>query len=579
MVTHRPEQTQIAAARIVRLLLADVDYLHLDHITSTEEGLTLVATSRQRAAPCPRCGHLATREHSRYTRHPDDLPCAGQRVRFCLHVRRFFCDTPDCPQRTFAERLPGVVKAFARRTERLAKAQSHLGLHLGGEAGARNAARHAMPTSPDTLLRLARHSAMPTAVTPAVLGVDDWAWKKGQRYGTILVDLEQHRVVDLLPDRTAELLATWLQAHPGVQVISRDRGGNYADGAGRGAPDAIQVADRWHLLLNLREALERLLTRKHRDLPTIQPNPGSGHPPSVHDTSPAQSPAATSLVPGMGHADSQPVRRPHSQMREATTHRKVTRSEQRRQQRRARRLARYEAVVQLRAQGASISHIARQCGMARRTVRHYLQHGAFPEITPGPQRPSLLDRFEPYLLARWQAGCQNAVQLYREICQQGYRGSRPTLARWAARRRPFKRGQPGPCPPRRLSPGRAVWWFMRAPHALTPQEHETLTKMRQTVAELNVTYALVQEFVRMVRERTAAALDSWIARARASGVIELRSFAIGLHQDLAAVKAGLSLPWSNGQVEGQINRLKLIKRSMYGRASFALLRQRVLAPT
>ena len=214
---------------------------------------------------------IATREHSRYTRRPGDLPCVGRQVHLQLNVRRFFCDNPACQQRTFVERLPGVVRSFARRTTRLAEAQRQIGLALGGEAGTRSATQQAMPVSADTLLRLASHSELAPAATPKVLGVDDWAWKKGQTYGTILVDLEQRCVVDLLADRTADTLATWLQAHPGVEIISRDRGGSYAEGARRGAPDAVQVADRWHLLANLREALERLLTRKHAALPERAP--------------------------------------------------------------------------------------------------------------------------------------------------------------------------------------------------------------------------------------------------------------------------------------------------------------------
>jgi transposase len=222
-----------------------------------------------------------------------------------------------------------------------------------------------------------------------------------------------------------------------------------------------------------------------------------------------------------------------------------------------------------------------------------LNHGAFPEITQRRKLPSIRDRWEPYLLVRWQAGCHNALQLYREIHEQGYTGSRPRLSRWAAQRRKEHADAPlgvsavaseprstqNQPVMRRLAPSQAAWLLVQQPADLTEDEHTALDKLQQAAAEVATAYTLAQDFIRMVRERTAKALTGWITRAAASCIAELGSFANGLQRDLAAVTAGLSLPWSNGQVEGQINRLKLIKRTMYGRASFDLLRNRVLAPT
>jgi transposase len=515
-------------------------------------------------------------------------------VRLQLNVRRFFCDNPACQQRTFVERLPGVVRSFARRTTRLADIQRQIGLALGGEAGARSAMRQAMPVSADTLLRLADQSEFAPAATPKVLGVDDWAWKKGQTYGTILVDLEQHCVIDLLTDRSADTLATWLQAHPGVEVISRDRGGSYAEGARRGAPDAVQVADRWHLLANLREALQRLLTRKHTALPSMPhaddrvPQPAAA--PAVLDTAAVEELATTVLVAtttaDLGQGDATQVASEPSVVA-------ATKDQLLRQQRRARRLSRYAEVMRFHEQGVSVRQIAQHMGMGRQTVRRYLNHGVFPEIVQRRKLPSILDRWEPYLLERWQAGCHNALQLYREIHEQGYTGSRPLLSRWAAQRRKAHAAAPSgvsdtvPEPlstqhqpaMRRLSPSQAAWLLVQQPADLNEDEQKALDQLQQAVAEIAAAYTLAQDFVRMVRERTVDALADWLARAAASCVAELGSFANGLQRDLAAVTAGLSLPWSNGQVEGQINRLKLIKRTMYGRASFDLLRKRVLAPT
>lgn len=353
----------------------------------------------------------------------------------------------------------------------------------------------------------------------------------------------------------------------------------------------------------MREALERLVNRNHTVLPslphsadksqkTIQPETPADAAitaaETIKDGVPSDQPGeakeavkATSPIPSLtesaGHA---PEARP-------------TKDQQLRQQRRARRLQRYEEVMRLHDEGVSVRQIAQQMGMGRQTVRRHLNQGAFPEIAQRCKVPSILDRWEAYLLERWQSGCHNAVQLYREIHEQGYTGSRPLVSRWAAQRRekhddtlpagkktPSNRSaHPKQTSQRRLSPSQAAWLLFQQPADLTEEEHDALDAMQKAAAEISTAYTLAQDFVRMVRERTADALTDWIERATKSCVAELTSFANGLQRDLAAVTAGLSLSWSNGQVEGQINRLKLIKRTMYGRASFDLLRHRVLVPT
>lgn len=558
-------------------LLLPNSSLRLDGIEIADCIVTASVTSTQAAVECPVCGRLAQRVHSHYVRTLADLSVSGQCVRFQLRVRRFFCPNPSCKRRTFTERLPELAPKSARRTARLAHIQTLIGLALGGEAGARLVNQLQIPTSPDTLLRLTRQVQTCEVSTPRVLGIDDWAWKKGRAYGTILVDLERRCVVDLLPDRTAETLAGWLKQHPGVEIISRDRAGAYADGATQGAPDAVQVADRWHLLSNMRETVQRLLDRHHKHLPVLsapQVKAGQGETRSDVDASECDTKAEPE------RADVQP---------------QLTKVERIRQERRARRLNRFTEVVTLHQRGVSIRAISQQLGVDRRTVRRYVAADAFPEITKRRSKPSILDPWKPYLCQRWDEGCHNGSRLWREIKAQGYSGSRALLSAWVADLR--KIAAPPVQPPaatnegcrrlpvvapartRQLSAKQAAWLVVKQAPALTVEEQEALMKMRQAHADLEQAYTLAQTFGELVRERQYQMFDHWVESAQATGIRELRSFAAGLVRDKAAVVAALSLPWSNGQVEGQVHRLKLIKRQMYGRASFDLLRRRVLDDT
>jgi transposase len=261
--------------------LCPVPGCRVDQVTRpSPQTLHVSVHGRHNHGHCPDCSHTSRAVHSRYRRSPADLPSLGRAVRLDLHLRRFYCNNPACHRRTFAERLPALLAPHARRTQRLAKAQARIGVALGGEAGSKLLPHLAMLTSADTLLRLVRRLPLPTAKTPRVLGVDDWAMKKGRTYGTILVDLERRRVVDLLPDRSATTLAVWLQAQPRITLVARDRSTEYARGISEGASRARQVADRWHLLVNAHEMVERWLSTVHGHLRTLPPLAGDVIPSS-----------------------------------------------------------------------------------------------------------------------------------------------------------------------------------------------------------------------------------------------------------------------------------------------------------
>ena len=319
------------------------------YLDEAQAEITLTLTSRQTAPHCPLCHMPARRLHSRYRRTLADLPWGSCTVRLWLRVRRLFCDHVGCTRRIFTERLPGVVAPWARRTARLGKRLTMAGLALGGSAGARLSRWLGMPTTRNTLLRLIRAAPLPAAVTPSVLGVDDWARRKRHTYGTVLVDLERRRPVALLPDREAETLAQWLRDHPGVAVVARDRSGAYADGTRRGAPQAVQVADRFHLLQNLAEVLETVFTAHASSLRAVEPV------------------ARQVGMPAAGEAV-----QPDRPQQAANARAKAT-------ERRERRLARHQQVWELHREGFPGHTIVRQLGISRSTVFRYLRSVAFPE--------------------------------------------------------------------------------------------------------------------------------------------------------------------------------------------------------
>ena len=429
---------------LITTLLADPEAMCLDNIRPARDAITLVVGTIAAHARCPRCHRMSSRVHSRYRRMIADLPWHGVAVKLELYTRRFRCQNNLCKQRIFCERLPRVVDHYARKTMRLNAALELIGFAIGGEAGARLARELGLTVSPDTLLRRLRQASVEKTTTPRIVGVDDFAFRRGRRYGTLLIDLECRRPIDLLPDREAETLSAWLKAHPGIEIVTRDRSKTYANGITDGAPTAVQVADRWHLMKNLREALVKSLKR------------------------------------------------------------------------------------QLQQKGRCPVHCFSSSIKESAEVDEYLARSRV--------------RLLPHLLHSRSSGRAKSI-----------------------------RPPPRPLP----SPNQAAWMLLQ-PEKLNEEEQSTVEKLSQLFPQIERAKELAQEFTQIVRERSSDKFNAWLRSATRSKLKEFVSFARGLSEDYEAVKNALCYEWSNGQLEGQVNRLKLIKRQMYGRAKFDLLRARVL---
>lgn len=530
--------------------------------------LVVDAGSVVQSAACPRCTCSSSRPHGRYRRWVADCPSFGQAVTLAVEVRRFKCVNPGCTRRTFTERIETLVAAGQRRTLRLVEAVRSLGYALGGEAAARLAARLGMRISGPTVLRdLRRAGCPPPAAVPVVIGIDDWALARGHRYGTIIVDLEKHRPIDLLAGRDAATVVGWLQDQPAVEVIARDRGGAYADAARTAAPDAQQVADRWHLLANLRDAFERLLLRC----------PGKLKEAALQASETLQLeaiPAEAPTEPG----DVVPTEPPLK----ASQRQSIARREC--------RLARYEEAVRRHKAGESIRAIGQAMNLDRRTVRGFVHADAFPERAQRAPAASLLDAHRQYMATRAAEGCRNAMQIWRELRARGFTGGRSIV------RDAFAQLRSAAPEGGRLHPVAAAVRTISAPSArracawllgwqegqLTQTERSDRERFVETLCRIEPTVAAARELALrlfgLARSRDLDGFDRWLSQARTCPMPDLQRFAAGLEADLSAVRAAFSSPWSSGQVEGQINRLKYLKRQMYGRAKLDLMRIRVLHP-
>jgi transposase len=569
--------------------------LRIIEIHQEETELTVEVLSERTSACCPLCEHSSDAVHSRYQRRLKDVPCGGQAICLQLTVHKFFCHNPHYQRTIFTERLPTFVEPWAQMTLRLTAAVQAIGLSTSGSLGARLAARLGIATSWMTILRRMMVLPTPTPGAVTVLGIDDFSFKRGRKFGTILVDLDLHQVIDVLAERSSQTSADWMRNHPEITYVSRDRGKDYAQGASEGAPQAVQVSDRFHLMKNFVEAIEAEVSRCYRHLRQMQPPLPSPNFPAPDEW--RQAPEADAERKRLARlADKQerytqvkdllsrgfspkeiaqqldmPVRTVYRwQEREGCPAPQSQRTPQTDKQ------ERYEQIKELRLCGLSQKEIAQRLAIGVRTVQRWQGLEPSQANPPRRKRRSIFDPYAAYVLFRWQQGERSVSLLWQEIQKQGFHGSLQTMYRFvrALRQEAVPLAAPGVTD--RVSVQKAIWLLARPSENLKADERRDLQELCQESQELAALHTLAQFFGQIVRKREGHRLPDWMKQVEASGFRDVKRFAAGLQRDKEEVLAGLTLVYSNGQVEGQVNKLKLIKRTMYGRAGFPLLRQRVL---
>ncbi|WP_261335823.1 ISL3 family transposase [Rhizobium leguminosarum] len=494
-------------------------------VERSDESNGVIIVSARAAADrpsCPLCSRMSDRVHSRYVRIIADLPCAGTKVQLRLSARRFICEMTFCRRRIFVERFGElVVPERSRRTARFDTVVHHLGLALGGRPAAAFAKRLMIPVSNDTLIRAVRRKSVTQDDALNVVGVDDWAFRRNHRYGTLVCDLEKRRITKLLPDRETATVSTFLAQHPEIAIVSRDRGGGYREAAGKALPHAIQVADRWHY-----GERQRSIPRRRAQIHAS--NPGRNW--CYDDQSCAERLQYDSYL---------------------------------------RREDANSTIGKLSSDGVPIKEIVRQTGYSRGAVRQIVR-GHRTDVFR--VRQSSLEAYLPLLDQLWRSGQHNGAELWRQLKRKGFRGCSRVVGEWAARRRRSERV----CDQQlqKVPSARTIARLMTtARDQLSKADTITVAAIEASVPALIQARNLIDRFQTMIRRKAKIELDQWIADARDS---LFAPFANGILKDKAAVSAAITESWTNGQVEGQINKLKLVKRQMYGRAKLDLLQARLI---
>jgi transposase len=543
--------------KLLALLFPQLAGLRVHRVEDTGDAVVISASCAASPGCCPGCGSVSARVHGGYSRTVADGAAGGRPVLVILRVLRFLCVNPSCPKVTFAVQADGLTSRYCRRSVPLTAMLTGFGLELAGRAGARLAGKLGIAVHSSTVLRLlAGLPEREAGPAPEILGIDDFALRKGHVYGTVLVDMETGDVADLLPDREAATVEAWLKAHPGAKVICRDRAGNYAEGARAGAPGAVQVADRWHLWHNLAEHAQKTAGRHRGCLKEAARPAGAGggtgdaaaQDPQARQSPPQEQGPPDGLLDACGRE-----------------RRLVTRTRERYADIRARLDA-----------GQSLSAVSRATGLDRGTVQRFARARSIDDLLAGAvNRESKLDEFKPWLRQRWNEGVHDAAVLHAELRQRGWAGSAQSVRRYVA---PFRQAAAAPAPVPAVPKTRQVTRLLLShPGHLQPVELAQLDDIRARCPHLDALAGHVTAFAEMMTARTGSRdLDAWLAAVEADDQPELHSFAAGIRRDKEAVTNGLTLPCNSGKVEGTVNKIKTVKRQMYGRASFALLRKRVI---
>ncbi|MEU9734826.1 ISL3 family transposase [Streptomyces sp. NPDC048002] len=510
-----------------------LDAVRVERVWVAGGVVRVAACTSELTVRCPDCGRGSARVHSRYVRTLADLPVSGRPVQIGLAVRRLFCDGPGCARRTFAEQVEGLTARYQRRSPLLQHLVVMAGVLLAGRGGARLLQILQVPLSRTSVLFHLMRIPLPAAPTPRVLGVDDFALY-ADVYGTLLVDADTRLPIDLWAGRDAEQLAAWLRTHPGVEVVCRDGSLVYRQGIADGAPDAVQVSDRFHLWQGLSKRVSDIAAAHRNCLPAAVPEPEPAPPP----------PTDRSETPDT------PARRHAKQL--------------------------FEAVHAVSESGRSLSAMARELGLNRRTVAKYARATCWQECVRRlpPRRSTSLDPYLDYLRQRWEEGEHTATVLHQEIVAKGYLGHYQRVKMAIA---PLRRGlpidTPGERPP---SPRQVARWITTATTRRSPHTTEALRRLFAHCPELDRTHDLVRQFAAMLDARDAAPLPGWLEQLAASRLPALTGLAKALREDQPAVVQGITTPFNSGVNEGRITDLKLQKRIMAGQAGVPLLRHRVI---
>jgi transposase len=540
---------------LLALLFPQLAGLRVHRIEDNGDAVVITASCTASSGSCPACGSVSARVHGGYSRTVADGAAGGRPVLIILRVLRFLCTCQSCPKGTFAVQANGLTSRYCRRSIPLTGMLAGFGLELAGRAGARLASRLGIAVHSSTILRLV--AGLPgrgAGTAPEILGIDDFALRKGHVYGTVLVNMETGDVVDMLADREAATVEAWLKAHPGAAVICRDRAGAYAEGARNGAPGAIQVADRWHMWHNLAGYAEKTAGRHRACLLEAARETAAADDEDEAAGGEPQDAGPEDQAPPDGIPDeSGPEPRLATRTRE-----------------------RYADIRARLDAGQSRAAIIRATGLSPKTVNRFARAESVDELlVKALARESRLDEFKPYLCRRWNEGARDASVLHAELRQQGWAGSARTVRRYIA---PFRATGAAPEPPPAVPKTRQITkLLLTRPDHLDAGEQEQLAGIRAQCPHLDALARHVTAFAEMMTSRTGnTALDNWLAAVGADDQPELHSFATGIRQDKEAVLNGLTLPYSSGRVEGTVNKIKTVKRQMYGRAGFPLLRRRVM---